>query len=287
MYTINFISATGRIQLIKDGVIHKDLKASFCTGTRQDYVLIASDNYRILPPWELPYTVVGKVQKDGVDQAGPFASVQELLIELSKYGVTGSGAPTPSNCNSLKPTKTGQTTSYDNFDDGWFQFGRDIDFFTLSWDNPFGNTNRFTDVNGLQIYGNDVVIDWSSYDVDGGEVTGFLISLTASSVNQGWDDWMANAPYSTGDLSISGFYLANVNQAVSILNWSDTSHLLYSPFNYGVSNTARILWLSTTDGVNSNQALTLGINNGIVVRGKFAANLALLSKQFTLAELGL
>ena len=41
--------------------------------------------------------------------------------------------------------KTGQTTSYRTGDDGDIEAGRATDFFTLSTNNPFGNTNRFTD----------------------------------------------------------------------------------------------------------------------------------------------
>ena len=41
--------------------------------------------------------------------------------------------------------KTGQTTSYRTGDDGDLEAGRATDFFTLASNNPFGNTNRFTD----------------------------------------------------------------------------------------------------------------------------------------------
>jgi hypothetical protein len=41
---------------------------------------------------------------------------------------------------SAKLMKTGQTTSYRTGDDGDLEVGRNVDFFTLAENNPFGNT---------------------------------------------------------------------------------------------------------------------------------------------------
>jgi hypothetical protein len=69
--------------------------------------------------------------------------------------------------------KTGQTTSYRTGDDGDLEEGRATDFFTLATNNPFGNTNRFTDELGGSTYTNNIVIDWSTYDNIGGTVLGY------------------------------------------------------------------------------------------------------------------
>jgi len=61
--------------------------------------------------------------------------------------------------------KTGQTTSYRTGDDGDLEAGRETNFTTLRRRNPFANLNRFTDELGGQTYTNNIVIDWSTYEV--------------------------------------------------------------------------------------------------------------------------
>ena len=60
--------------------------------------------------------------------------------------------------------KTGQTTSYRTGDDGDIEAGRLTSFTTLAENNPFGNTNRFTDELGGTTYTKNIVIDWSTYN---------------------------------------------------------------------------------------------------------------------------
>jgi hypothetical protein len=196
---------------------------------------------------------------------------------------TGGGS-----CDSLKPTKTGQTISYAANDDGDIEFGRDTDFFTLSWTNHFGNTNRFTDTTGAQTYANSVVIDWTSYDAVLGEVTGYLVSTQSFSTPiQNWNNWMINAPYSDINEEWNDFYVANFNQAASILNWSDNTHLAYPPFNYSLINNNARLWTSTSRGNGGGaRAICLQLNQTIGTLLKSESMSALLYKQFTLVELG-
>ena len=82
-----------------------------------------------------------------------------------------------------RPTKPHQLISYDTYDAGWqlangvynnfnqttasgvqvrtqiLDFATDSTGNTLMYNNPFGNKDRWTDENGLQIYGNNVAID--------------------------------------------------------------------------------------------------------------------------------
>jgi hypothetical protein len=99
--------------------------------------------------------------------------------------------------------KTGQTTSYRTGDDGDIEAGRATSFFVLPSNNPFGNTNRFTDELGGQTYTNNIVIDWSTYD--GATVLGYTRSLTLTG-NISWDTAVDGAlTYSTGGFSnVSG-----------------------------------------------------------------------------------
>jgi len=72
--------------------------------------------------------------------------------------------PAATNRSTAKLMKTGQTTSYRTGDDGDLEAGRNTSFTVLAENNPFGNTNRFTDELGGSTYTNNIVIDWSTYD---------------------------------------------------------------------------------------------------------------------------
>jgi hypothetical protein len=66
------------------------------------------------------------------------------------------------------PIKSGQTVSFNDYDDGQFQFGRLVDPNTLDEPNVFGNLNRFTAIDGSQSFGSPVVfVDHSTQQKDG------------------------------------------------------------------------------------------------------------------------
>ena len=138
--------------------------------------------------------------------------------------------------STAKLMKTGQTTSYRTGDDGDIEAGRNVDFTTLAENNPFGNTNRFTDELGGQTYTKNIVIDWSTYD--GSTVLGYRRTVTTVKTwNQSIDECLA--------LSISpftsGWRLPNIKELINIANFQPTFLLGYSPFNI----TTPIIWSST------------------------------------------
>jgi hypothetical protein len=47
---------------------------------------------------------------------------------------------------------------------------------TLNWTNPFGNNNRFTAIDGTQIYTAGVAIDWTSYNIPAATVVCFNLA---------------------------------------------------------------------------------------------------------------
>ena len=143
--------------------------------------------------------------------------------------------------STAKLMKTGQTTAYRTGDDGDLQAGRDVDFFTLAENNPFGNTNRFTDELGGSTYTNNIVIDWSTYD--GATVLGYRRTLGI----QRWDFAIDNA----NSVNVGGFIgwrMTNIHELLNIMNYGLTSRLNYSPFNItsGVQ-----LWMSNTPNATS------------------------------------
>jgi len=62
------------------------------------------------------------------------------------------------------PIKTFQTTSFTTGDDGNTQRGAGVSLLVLPYNNPHGNTNRFTALDGSQTYTNSVAVDWLTWN---------------------------------------------------------------------------------------------------------------------------
>jgi hypothetical protein len=170
--------------------------------------------------------------------------------------------------------KTGQTTSYRTGDDGDFEAGRATSFTVLASNNPFGNTNRFTDELGGQTYTKNIVIDWSTYN--GSNVLGYKRTLRTPGIN--WD----NAIDESISLSFGGFTtgwrMANVKEIQNIYNYgvNYTTPLNYSPFN--LSTNTLLLWTSTTPNGQTTGAFYFTNNGGMTFGVKtFATNITYIS----------
>jgi len=154
--------------------------------------------------------------------------------------------------STAKLMKTGLTTSYRTGDDGDIEAGRNVSFTVLAENNPFGNTNRFTDELGTQTYTKNIVIDWSTYD--GSTVLGFRRTVTTTQTwNQAIDGaLLVNiAPFTTG------WRLPNVRELVNLANFQSAFLLSYAPFGI----TTLFLWSSTT--VSASSTAAYAIQDGI------------------------
>ena len=152
-----------------------------------------------------------------------------------------------------KLMKTGQTTSYRTGDDGDIEPGRAVSFSVLSANNPFGNTNRFTDELGSQTYTNRIRIDWSTYD--GSTVLGYY--QLASPLLYTWNqsiDWALALSISS---FTSGWALPNINQLMNIMNWGLSANLNYAPFSLATLSH----WTSTTNNNDTTSALIILSNS--------------------------
>ena len=197
----------------------------------------------------------------------------------TKYIKATSSGSTILNTSSL--FKTGADVSYATNDDGQFQFGRGVDFFTLDFNNGFGNTNRLTDELGTQIYTNGIVIDWSTWNIVNSTVRAYYnIANPAASLST----QLNNQPYTRA--SFAGWYVCNYKELVNIFNLSVARNFLnYPPFNYVVtSDSTTRVWTSTMDSVSFNLAY-----NGVAISTSNLGftHVALLTREFTLTELGL
>jgi hypothetical protein len=118
--------------------------------------------------------------------------------------------------------KTGQTTSYATGDDGDIEAGRATSFLVLPSNNPFGNTNRFTDELGGQTYTKNIVIDWSTYN--GNNVLGYKRTLQTSA---NWATAIASCLAVSISPFTSGWRMSNITEINNI--W-DKSRLLNDKF---------------------------------------------------------
>jgi hypothetical protein len=167
--------------------------------------------------------------------------------------------PPSSNRSTAQLMKTGQITSYRTGDDGDLEAGRNVSFTTLAENNPFGNTNRFTDELGGSTYTNNIVIDWSTYN--GSTVLGY--KRTDNGVNITWDNSIDGALAVSLGTFTTGWRLPNINEIICICNWSLAAnrYLAYSPF---LLSGAFTYWSSTTNAVSTGSAQTF-VNNTAVI----------------------
>lgn len=183
--------------------------------------------------------------------------------------------------SSAELMKTGQTTSYTTNDDGDTEKGRSLT--VLSSNNPFGNSNRFTDILGGSTYSNNWVLDWSTYN--GSTVLGYVKNphtLTGDS----WANSMAFCTsYSLG--GFSGCRNANELELRNIQSRTLTGWFNYSPFN--IPNG---FFFHTSNTLPENTALEIYCNyqNYLFQSFSKATNAGIKPfpvRNFTLAELGL
>jgi hypothetical protein len=163
--------------------------------------------------------------------------------------------------------KTGQTTSYRTGDDGDIEAGRATSFSVLEKNNPFGNTNRFTDELGGQTYTNNIVIDWSTYN--GTNVLGWY--RTPSVANVTWNDAIDSALALSIGTYTTGWRLPNAMEFGSIMNWGLTSALNYTPFNFGgfAFQTSTTMGFTTTNNITINSTGFFGISVKTNASGRF------------------
>ena len=159
--------------------------------------------------------------------------------------------------------KTGQTVSYNTGDDGDTERGRLTNFLTLPSNNPFGNTNRFTNKNGNQGYGGGVAFDWSTYN--GSTVLAYYFG---DSTTRPWATQLTQYTGST-IVGLNGWNLFNIYEAMNIMDFSFPSGFLYNypPFNL----TRRYMWVSTNQtgatGISTETAGPNPFTNGTKTNG--------------------
>ncbi len=152
--------------------------------------------------------------------------------------------------------KTNQTVQYRAGDDGDIEAGRATSFLVLASNNPFGNTDRFTDILGGQTYATAVVIDWSTYN--GSTVLGY--SKNYFGLNDTWNTAIDGAAALSIGTFNSGWRLTNRRELENIINeaGAGTRVLNYAPFSISIDYN---FWSSTTAQYDTTRAYILGSNS--------------------------
>jgi hypothetical protein len=134
------------------------------------------------------------------------------------------------------------TVSYYNNDLGDNNPGRGVDFFTLSVNNPNGNTNRF------ELLGTDVVIDWAYRKYWTKNIQGIAI----------WNTHNDNSEALTLE-GLTTWRLPSVIEYLTIMNTFDGDPLNHSSFN--IVNAFQFLSTSETSLSNTSNYYTIVLVN--------------------------
>jgi hypothetical protein len=185
---------------------------------------------------------------------------------------------TPTQINRIQrqqPTRTGQTTSYRTGDDSDLQMGIGASFSTLSDNNIWGNTNRFTSELGNQTYTNNFVVD---------HLTGLMWNRVPNAVDT-WNNAIDGCNAYTGG-TFTDWFLANINQHMTIISWEVSAiGLNYAPFSI---SSAEFYWTSTTAPSATTNAIRVNNSTGIpVAQLKTNTSKYLYCRKFIPADFGL
>jgi hypothetical protein len=184
------------------------------------------------------------------------------------------------------PLKTNQTTSFTTGDDGDTQRGRAVGLLTLASNNPFGNTNRFTYLDGTQTYTVGIVLDWTTYD--GTVVLGYDIANISISTTWATHSTQVIAQTLGG---YTGWRMSNAFELINIANFASGNNAMVS-FNYSPLNISDgvAIHTSTTgeraDGLTVSSVARLGANTfALLLKSSSGRRVGV--RYFTNAELGI
>jgi hypothetical protein len=171
------------------------------------------------------------IRRDGV-----FYATQAVRSNGSETVNVISAVTTP---KGRMPLKTWQTTPQGSGTDGDLEQGYGVSLLVLPYNNPFGNTNRFTAPDGSQTYTDAIACDWLTWNestntvlmVHFGSVAGQVLSQNRS---------LADGITYINGLTVggySGWNMINKNQLLFLTeDEAGFNSLNYAPFNIGALN---------------------------------------------------
>ena len=168
-----------------------------------------------------------------INRDGVFFATQAVRSNGTATVNVPSAATTP---KGRMPLKTWQTTPQGSGTDGDLEQGYGVSLLVLPYNNPFGNTNRFTAPDGSQTYTDAIACDWLSWNESTNTV---LMIHFGSGVGQvlATNRSLADGITYINGLTVggySGWNMINKNQLEFITeNETSLNNLNYAPFNIG------------------------------------------------------
>ena len=205
------------------------------------------------------------VRRDGVF----YADVDVLSNGTATIDVP-SVAPTP---KGQMPLKTFQTTPQGSGTDGDLQQGYGVSYAVMPYNNPFGNTERFTAPDGSQTYTDAIACDWLTWNDSTNTVLMIHFGSAAGEVMAVNRNLADGITYING-LTVggySGWNMINKNQLENITeNETSLNNLNVSPFNIGTlaiqTNTAYTATQRAVRLAGGNMALNTSTARTLAVR---------------------
>jgi hypothetical protein len=171
-----------------------------------------------------------------VNRDGVFFATQAVRSNGTATINVPSVATTP---KGQMPLKTFQTTPQGSGTDGDLQQGYGVSYAVLPYNNPFGNTNRFTAPDGSQTYTDAIACDWLTWNDSTNTVLMIHFGSAAGQVLAANRSLADGITYING-LTVggySGWNMINKNQLENIVNnEASLNDLNVAPFNIGAVN---------------------------------------------------
>ena len=231
----------------------------------------SNDSYSVNTLVDLELPNISFTNSDGIVTSVP-----------SMENIVSTACPVKSGIAYNRVVQTGATISYRVGDDAWNAVSNpysnqptnpintaELDTFTtLKQNNAFGTLDRFTDINGLQVYADNYVID---------NYTGlgwYRIKRPTTS----WNGAIDTALIDTQN-GLTGWRVSNVNELLSIANRGDNRPITYFPLN--IFGTSFNISTSTTRRANSLHAWYFSLSSGLSsVTAKTSATVIIVRNHF-------
>jgi hypothetical protein len=171
------------------------------------------------------------------------------------------------------PLKTWQTTPQGSGTDGDLEQGFGVSYAVLPYNNPFGNTNRFTAPDGSQTYTDAIACDWLTWNDSTNTVLMVHFgsgALQVMTTNRSLADGITYINTLTVG-GYSGWNMINKNQLENITdNEVSLNNLNVAPFNIGAlniqTNTAYSATQRAVRGTSGAMSLTTAVARTLAVR---------------------
>jgi hypothetical protein len=232
---------------------------------------------------------------DCIDDAGKTAAVQALICtptpcddaDIEINGVVADTVASGGSVNIITRGDNGDTFRPRSIDTSipgditlrwWIPAPMPATGTTLVRNNPFGNTNRFTDGNGLQVYGGGVWYAWDLTCWNESAEAYEVLEIETTTVAAG--QWLAQTTAAAG-------VGKRMLKAAELVTLSDKTHATNSTTGWPTGALTGTLWLAEENAITTTQAwyvpslITCGV--AVLAKGSSTVTLRCRIRQFTIS----